>query len=782
MRKTLIFSAAIMLAAGSAAHADQDFYAAVIAGQNPTVHWQLGEANGPTATNLGSLGATADGTYGSAVLYGQPALPPSSNNDAVHYGKNVQARTLLPVLPSNGTAFTALSVSFWVRGEDNGLSHFVGYAESEGITNAFLVGQSDSGLFVWITGETVTFPDIDILDGDPHHIGVSWQGAGRILNVYIDGQLAGTEAPIGQYGNILENGPLALGQDFDSFTAPYGFDANQAFDGVVDEFALFERILSPSEFAMQANPPSSSQIRFDIDSSTESLDETQDNFLRLTGTSLIGNAVDTSFNANANVSGIVSISVTDTAGTIPFFRDRGTEPGQYPNLLRDFVGHSGASSDDGSTIEITMSGLPNANYIVSTYHYDRLNVPNNPASVFDIFVDDANGVNQQQRDNAFVGAADPDYIGEAFEVTSTGSADVVIRIVEDNTQNSTYFNGLTLQKLTEELNVTCTGQTDTETQTLDCDSALFYRVVYDGVSPGFSLDTLDSPNNIDTEIALFDASGRLIAENDQFGSTNQSKLELSDLDAGTYYLAVAGWNTIFGDGFFVQQISDSFIPGPVVVTARSGDAPLLMTVNVFDPNAVTIDSNMANAVCSLSTSGNLGVTLTDFFDDNTVTIDTPLENNGAGEFQVFGAPDASFTRSLNGIFVGIFPGGFTPDDLNLYSTQGGEFDIFTVVGQPTVQGSAVQDLSNFSGMPVAGDSGNVVIGETDDNQVIGRWEVISEPIVLGEVNCDGEVNLLDVAPFIDLLSNGGFSEKADINGDDSVNLLDVDPFITLLGG
>ena len=54
--------------------------------------------------------------------------------------------------------------------------------------------------------------------------------------------------------------------------------------------------------------------------------------------------------------------------------------------------------------------------------------------------------------------------------------------------------------------------------------------------------------------------------------------------------------------------------------------------------------------------------------------------------------------------------------------------------------------------------------------------------VLGDVNCDGVVNLLDVGPFVDLLGTGGFSTKADINGDGSVNLLDVGPFVDLLGG
>ena len=61
-----------------------------------------------------------------------------------------------------------------------------------------------------------------------------------------------------------------------------------------------------------------------------------------------------------------------------------------------------------------------------------------------------------------------------------------------------------------------------------------------------------------------------------------------------------------------------------------------------------------------------------------------------------------------------------------------------------------------------------------------RVTVDSDEILLGDINCDGFVNLLDVSPFIDLLASGGFQQQADINGDGSVDLLDVAPFIELL--
>ena len=54
--------------------------------------------------------------------------------------------------------------------------------------------------------------------------------------------------------------------------------------------------------------------------------------------------------------------------------------------------------------------------------------------------------------------------------------------------------------------------------------------------------------------------------------------------------------------------------------------------------------------------------------------------------------------------------------------------------------------------------------------------------ILGDVNLDGVVNLLDVGPFISVLGSGGFQPEADINQDGVVNLLDVEGFIALLTG
>ena len=56
------------------------------------------------------------------------------------------------------------------------------------------------------------------------------------------------------------------------------------------------------------------------------------------------------------------------------------------------------------------------------------------------------------------------------------------------------------------------------------------------------------------------------------------------------------------------------------------------------------------------------------------------------------------------------------------------------------------------------------------------------PFLLGDVNCDGFVNILDIQPFVESLTGGEFNEKADLNGDGVVDLLDVDPFVDAIVG
>ena len=53
------------------------------------------------------------------------------------------------------------------------------------------------------------------------------------------------------------------------------------------------------------------------------------------------------------------------------------------------------------------------------------------------------------------------------------------------------------------------------------------------------------------------------------------------------------------------------------------------------------------------------------------------------------------------------------------------------------------------------------------------FSVVIDNSLLGDVNADGEVNILDVVTTVDLVLNGGYNYAADANQDGEVNVLDV---------
>ena len=150
---------------------------------------------------------------------------------------------------------------------------------------------------------------------------------------------------------------------------------------------------------------------------------------------------------------------------------------------------------------------------------------------------------------------------------------------------------------------------------------------------------------------------------------------------------------------------------------------------------------------------------------------------------VFGDPSSHKVSVVSAQFTG-FTGRFVGGDANeMITTSTG--NTFTQLGtnasgQNTFDGGgaaadAIWDSPTGDFTATGGNNGSNGFG-------IDRLSAsfVLTTTLVGDVNCDGEINFSDISPFILLLSSGEFDPKADINGDGSVDFLDIAPFIGLL--
>ena len=160
---------------------------------------------------------------------------------------------------------------------------------------------------------------------------------------------------------------------------------------------------------------------------------------------------------------------------------------------------------------------------------------------------------------------------------------------------------------------------------------------------------------------------------------------------------------------------------------------------------------------------------------NTIDFFSPDVNNDG--VVVFRGDDST---GLSSVFVG---------DGNNLIRLGGEGDLLdTDIGQREL-GRRDQDFSQ-SGAPRINNNGDVgwimqYFDPTNPASVADGSLVmlsLATTCLPGDVNMDGAVDLLDVSPFVDAITNSSFFCEADINGDGAVDLLDVVPFVEILSG
>ena len=249
-------------------------------------------------------------------------------------------------------------------------------------------------------------------------------------------------------------------------------------------------------------------------------------------------------------------------------------------------------------------------------------------------------------------------------------------------------------------------------------------------------------------------------------------------------------------GSLVGQTIADFFWSEFDLNTGATNAPLVINRNVNDPPFSLFlyyttngpsDSDMANGAFLDVVTSNPGViqfTAAESFDFDITVVGTPVfnrwldANGGGGSVGNTGSIASNFISQWHAFTVtggtGILE---AHNGTGLFLDQGydagadaflwGRIDVEVL--NPGITTLLTTGL--VSGPGPGNPAFNIVEIHVTENQTL-----------LGDVNVDGVVNLLDVEPFIERIGTGTFLAEADCNKDGQVNLLDIDPFIAILGG
>ena len=273
-------------------------------------------------------------------------------------------------------------------------------------------------------------------------------------------------------------------------------------------------------------------------------------------------------------------------------------------------------------------------------------------------------------------------------------------------------------------------------------------------------------SNLDQD---FDASNQLNVGGETAGFT------ITGSDSSGVLTYSVSYTADFGTGTGVETLSfDVVVQGFENATENLyvGDGNVAGNTVDFGAGSTLVDvnPNADNSTWRVA-SGNNGANDPDRFDrDETLVFD--LVN-----LSITGANDADFL-------------GF--DAVRYQETAGSQHQALVGIGTG-VLGQQFNNNQNLTfplaqTLYVSGDANAVSSGINFGVNNVGfdihvKAEAVPEPMgMLGDVDLNGVVNFLDIAPFIDLLSSQTFQFEADIDGNMVVNFFDIAPFIAILSG
>ena len=171
----------------------------------------------------------------------------------------------------------------------------------------------------------------------------------------------------------------------------------------------------------------------------------------------------------------------------------------------------------------------------------------------------------------------------------------------------------------------------------------------------------------------------------------------------------------------------------LLASVSAAKAQILLTIDVSNPNAVTITATGSNADFSTATSVNNGVDLLGLFTSNTGTFESSTVSASS-------LTSANLSGNSADYYDSAVVDDYSPSDvdLTLYSSGSSDTQVFTV-GTTAFTGSLTVDLSGLASFLPSSGTGEIVAGFSDGhpgtiatNTPIGEWQVVSSTVAAPE--------------------------------------------------
>jgi hypothetical protein len=209
-------------------------YQASLLALEPVLYWRLDETGGNTAVNLGSEGASGDGSYVGDPVLGEPGAA-GSGLDAGNLAPafdGIDDAVLGPASLLSGRG--AATMMGWIRPDALPGNRIGLFGQNDAIEFGFMGSQ----LQLWTPATQTLAADYPYPWGEWHHVTVVLSG--QRTAIYLDGALAAEAfATVSNYGSSSYGFNAAGGGVWDAF--------GNFFNGQVDEVAVWHRALAEEE-------------------------------------------------------------------------------------------------------------------------------------------------------------------------------------------------------------------------------------------------------------------------------------------------------------------------------------------------------------------------------------------------------------------------------------------------------------------------------------------------------------------------------------------------------